>query len=714
MRYLLILLFSFFLFALFPFCGYGIVDTLRIVDQNRVLEVGSGARYYLDTTGTLTIEDIIKTPMKSSFASQKAHVPIFNNKKGRVWFTFELLNELDEAVYLQLSNIFILKLDLYVVDSVGVHLVKSTGFLRKFSARDMPVSQYVIRIPPTARGGTSTLIGSLYAEGFPSWTPLKIGSASALVAASRSSEFISIGVIAVMLVMFLYNLSICILLRDRLYAAYLVYLFSSICYVLFSSGFWFEWFWPNNPIWNLSRWPVGVFLMGLPIFINAFLGVQQYMPRFYKISYIIYFLSAAIILIGLFDDYFPKESTLWLINLTSTTLTTYAVCCSAYLTYRKTPTVFLFLVGWVPVMLVSMAYVPIVNGFYYNEFIKDHGFELAIAWEIVVFSLALGHRYNLMRQEKLKVQAENLQLVLDQNRTLESKVKERTEEIIAQNEELVMQQEEIKAQRDLLEEQKLKLEESQAIISEHNKELSSAVVARTMELAQSNEELKGQYQQLEQYSFITAHNLRGPVASILGLTSLFDKQNLANPENRQVIEKLMSSTHRLDEVIHDMATILEAKSSKSVDAEEIFTVALKEKITNLFFNELKESSASIEWRVGTEVIIVPKIYLESILLNLISNALKYRDQNRSLRIIITINKEGAGYVLKVEDNGIGFNIARQHHKVFQPFQRFHTGFAGKGLGLYLVKTHVTAIKGSIHIESREHEGTTVEILIPSP
>jgi signal transduction histidine kinase len=71
-------------------------------------------------------------------------------------------------------------------------------------------------------------------------------------------------------------------------------------------------------------------------------------------------------------------------------------------------------------------------------------------------------------------------------------------------------------------------------------------------------------------------------------------------------------------------------------------------------------------------------------------------------------------VLKVEDNGIGFNIARQHHKVFQPFQRFHTGFAGKGLGLYLVKTHVTAMKGSIHIESREHEGTTVEILIPSP
>ena len=101
------------------------------------------------------------------------------------------------------------------------------------------------------------------------------------------------------------------------------------------------------------------------------------------------------------------------------------------------------------------------EGFFYSQLLRDQGYSIAIAWEAAVFSLALGARYNRLKQETLRVQSENLALLSQQNELLETRVRERTEEIRATNEELLLQQEEIKMQRDQLEAQNRLLEVKQ-------------------------------------------------------------------------------------------------------------------------------------------------------------------------------------------------------------------------------------------------------------
>jgi signal transduction histidine kinase len=99
-------------------------------------------------------------------------------------------------------------------------------------------------------------------------------------------------------------------------------------------------------------------------------------------------------------------------------------------------------------------------------------------------------------------------------------------------------------------------------------------------------------------------------------------------------------------------------------------------------------------------------YVESIINNLLTNAIKYRhpDRHPIIQISTTIDNE---YVcLKVKDNGLGVDLSKYRNDIFNLYKRFHLHVDGKGLGLYLVKTQVTALGGKIDIESEPEKGTT--------
>jgi signal transduction histidine kinase len=102
-------------------------------------------------------------------------------------------------------------------------------------------------------------------------------------------------------------------------------------------------------------------------------------------------------------------------------------------------------------------------------------------------------------------------------------------------------------------------------------------------------------------------------------------------------------------------------------------------------------------------------YVQSILFNLLSNALKYRAPDRTLRVRIETRRED-GYVrLSVADNGLGIDLAKHGPKLFGLYRRFHTHVEGKGLGLHLIKTQIEALGGKVTLQSREGAGTTFNI-----
>jgi signal transduction histidine kinase len=93
-------------------------------------------------------------------------------------------------------------------------------------------------------------------------------------------------------------------------------------------------------------------------------------------------------------------------------------------------------------------------------------------------------------------------------------------------------------------------------------------------------------------------------------------------------------------------------------------------------------------------------------LNLLTNSLKYKSETRKLKINITASRQGDNILLIFKDNGIGIDLERNRDKIFGLYQRFHDYPDSKGLGLYLVKSQVETMGGTINVESQVDVGTT--------
>jgi signal transduction histidine kinase len=103
--------------------------------------------------------------------------------------------------------------------------------------------------------------------------------------------------------------------------------------------------------------------------------------------------------------------------------------------------------------------------------------------------------------------------------------------------------------------------------------------------------------------------------------------------------------------------------------------------------------------------------LRTILLNLLSNSLKYSDPARTCRVHLSIWRHEGGPVLLVEDNGLGFDVDRHSEELFHLFRRFHDHTEGTGVGLYLVNRIVQANGGRIEVESEIGQGTTFRLYL---
>jgi signal transduction histidine kinase len=252
------------------------------------------------------------------------------------------------------------------------------------------------------------------------------------------------------------------------------------------------------------------------------------------------------------------------------------------------------------------------------------------------------------------------------------------------------------------------------ILSVYNQSLEKQVETRTQELVNTNLELIRQNSQLEQFGYIIAHNLRAPVARMLGLANLVKSSHFKLPDDQIILDKIQYSAHDLDTIIHDLNSILEVKKGVHHAFEDVSLPEKLTKVRNMLREKIAESRAVIIENVDPLATWygIPA-YVESILYNLISNAIKYRAPERLAEIKISCHKVDEHLVLQVEDNGIGINLEKQRDKIFSLYQRFHDHVEGKGIGLYLVKTQVEALNGKIEITSRVNEGSLFTVHIPS-
>nr|MBA3900719.1 PAS domain S-box protein [Bacteroidota bacterium] len=188
----------------------------------------------------------------------------------------------------------------------------------------------------------------------------------------------------------------------------------------------------------------------------------------------------------------------------------------------------------------------------------------------------------------------------------------------------------------------------------------------------------------EQFSYIVSHNLRAPVANILGLTNLLQEENISTETAMYANKALILSANKLDEVIKDLNYILHVRTHITERKELVnFSNIVSDIQISIEAMIVKENATiSCDFTKVTEMMTI-KSYMHSIFYNLISNSIKYRQLNVPLMIEIKSQVINNKIILLFKDNGLGIDLEKQNDNVFGLYKRFHIHYAeGKGMGLY--------------------------------
>ncbi len=215
---------------------------------------------------------------------------------------------------------------------------------------------------------------------------------------------------------------------------------------------------------------------------------------------------------------------------------------------------------------------------------------------------------------------------------------------------------------------------------------------------------------LEKFAYIISHNLRAPVANIIGASNALNDMDLTAEDKERLSRGINISVMKLDEVVNDLNQILQVKGGVDERKEIVRFSELVDNIKISISNLIDKDNIEIKYDFSEiNELFVLKPYLYSIFYNLISNSVKYRRQH--VHSIIDINSRLLENKIELTftDNGMGIDLNKNGDQIFGLYKRFHSNIEGKGMGLFMVKTQVETLGGKISVNSEEHKGTEFKI-----
>lgn len=230
------------------------------------------------------------------------------------------------------------------------------------------------------------------------------------------------------------------------------------------------------------------------------------------------------------------------------------------------------------------------------------------------------------------------------------------------------------------------------------------------ERKRTEEDLLQKVQEMDAFIYRASHDLRGPLASISGLTAI-GREEIGDKLAVLYFDKIRDSAERLDNILQELSKIARVTQAKIEPAR----LDLDKEISDIL-DSLKHipnfSQIKILKEINVSAVFCDKILLIIILQNLIINSVNYYDTDKETHFIRIQALEWPDRTeIVISDNGIGIPTEIQE-KVFEMFFRGSNISKGSGLGLYIVKNAVKKLKGTIHLESKEGEGATFTIGLP--
>ena len=664
--------------------------------------------YYNTAEEDLSLAGAQKLFQQNKFISSGNSNLNFEFTSNPVWIHIAV-DKLERKELLIIQNTHLDWIDIYLLKGDSLIRQSRQGDLVNFHAKDLDYHYPNVQLDTAV----TDIFIRISSKG-PLVIPVTLMSFPMLLQYAEKQHILHFIYFGILLLAFCVNVLLYIWFREKNYLLYLLSLLFFFVITCVEFGYLFQYLYPERPEINVYNPAYYTLLVVVVIFTQRFLNIQRGASFFYWL-YRFIIISCLVIILAVF---FTKGSVLiqQVILVVIGYIIPFFILSSVvyYYFFLKKKEARFVLLGWLSNVCSVVIFALTISGVFPHDFFTGNIIQIGSALEVIFFFLALVERINILKKEKEH-------LLVSQNQLLEEKLEERMREIntinhelLAQNEELQSQQDELAAQHDRLQEQNLVIEDQNLQLKDAKLGLEVKVKEKTADLRTANQGLADKNQRLEQFAFVASHNMRGPVATLAGLINLFYKDQSENPANVDIISKLEVTVEKLDNLLKDLSALLDFTTASEQLRKEVCLKQAWEDVKILLKGEIDKKQAQVTDDLpDCKTYRLIPVYVNNIFYNLLSNALKYSKDEKPPVIDICFTEQNGQIFITITDKGTGIDTKLVKDKLFSPFQRFHTHIEGRGLGLFITKTQIEAMQGTIHFESQPGVGTTVQIVLPN-
>jgi len=232
---------------------------------------------------------------------------------------------------------------------------------------------------------------------------------------------------------------------------------------------------------------------------------------------------------------------------------------------------------------------------------------------------------------------------------------------------------------------------------------------REQELLQTLEIVSEQNSRLLNFAHIVSHNLRSHSGNIEMLLDIIDEEKEQDFLD-ETFSHLRSSSNALTETIDHLKELVEIQTELIHKRENLNLNNFLGKTLDILAEEINKNKVVIHNSIAEEeTITFNPAYLESVLLNFTSNAIKYSHPDRTPVISYSLTSNLTQKILEIQDNGLGINLEKHGKKLFGMYKTFHKNQDSRGIGLFITKNQIEAMGGSVHVTSQVGIGTIFKI-----
>jgi len=673
--------------------------TIRLGGGNQP-EMVSEFQVLQDTAENLDLDQVRSSAGARLFKPYRANEVLIPRGENIYWIHFSLLNEGNSDGEWTLNFGFWSYVDLFLLrnDSLESH---HTGVFYPYRKRSYQLADRCALLARLKKGEAVECWVRLDNRGNYDYPPGGIWFEAAPRAISEAEESRSRAIIylftGIFLAIFLYNLFVFFATRETTYLYYLGSMLGYLVFTLLNSGyinsiFWFiEWL-----PWASTVYPPFISILvvfSTLLFVSKFLDVKSRYPVWYKIFWGLIIAIVAASALRLYDYGLGGM----LNDLVALSMLVCMLVVSIKGTLNRVPgAIYLLLAQIFAILGVAVTILAASGAVPLNDFTGKFSMPLGSCIEMILFSFALGNKINILRQENEQKQAriiaqlrENEELQQTINLELEEKVKERTQEIIAQ--------------RKLVEEAQVALEREKS-----EKAIQEALLEK--EKAEASEKMKKQF-----FAQMT-HEFRTPLTLIMGPLEEIEADTKDGTtrrharfalRNSKILLRLINQIlglSRLEEGYMEIRPERRDLTQFISNRVEGFQDISRKKELQLSFST---SNQHLEADFDAEM-------MEKILNNLLSNAVKFTPKEGEITVRLA---EAADHKVKISirDSGIGIPEEKLPF-IFDRFYRVdgekHTELEGTGLGLPLARELARLHGGEIKVSSLEGLGSEFSVLIP--